>query len=217
MNTRLLLVDDQRLVRAGICMMIRGQKDMQVVGEADDGREAVEMTRDLSPDIVLMDITMPGLNGIDATRQITAMERSPKVIAVSGHTDRRFVADVLRAGAVGYLAKEAPPEELMLAIRTVMQNKVYLSPQIADTVLDDYRRFVPGSSSPEFANLSEREREVLQLMAEGKNTKQIASALHVGKKTVDTHRAHIMAKLNASSVADLVKHAIREGLTSVDP
>jgi DNA-binding NarL/FixJ family response regulator len=216
MAIRVLLADDHRLVREGIRLMIGQQPDMEVVGEADNGRATVELAKKLSPEIVLMDISMPDLNGIDATQQIAALSPAPKVIALTGHTDRRAVVDILRAGASGYVVKNAPPEELMLAIRTVDQGKVYLSPQIAGGVLDDFRRCMPASGSPEFASLSSREREVLQLMAEGKSTKQIAAVLNLSKKTVDNHREHLMSKLNASTLAELIKYAIREGLTSVD-
>jgi two-component system, NarL family, response regulator NreC len=159
---------------------------------------------------------MPDLNGIDATKQIMSLPPAPSVIALTGRTDRRAVVDVLRAGASGYVLKDSPAEELLLAIRTVAQGKVYLSPNIAGGVLEDLRQNSPSSGSPEFAALSMREREVLQLMAEGKSTKQIASALKLSKKTVDNHRAHLMSKLNVSTLAELIKYAIREGLTSVD-
>jgi DNA-binding NarL/FixJ family response regulator len=216
MAIRVLLADDQGLVRAGIAMMIGQQADMKVVGEAENGRGAVELARTLFPNVVLMDISMPDLNGIDATQQIAALSPAPKVIALSGRADRRAVVDILRAGASGYVVKNAPPEELMLAIRTVVHGKIYLSSQIAGGVLDDFRRYVPASGSPEYASLSSREREVLQLMAEGKSTKQIAAVLTLSKKTVDNHREHLMSKLNVSTLAELIKYAIREGLTSVD-
>ncbi|MGA2582071.1 MAG: response regulator transcription factor [Tepidisphaeraceae bacterium] len=216
MAIRILLADDHRLVREGIRLMIGQQPDMEVVGEADNGRSTVELAKKLSPEIVLIDISMPDLNGIDATHQITALSPAPRVIALSAHTDQRAVVDVLRAGASGYVVKNATAEELIQAIRMVAQAKVYLSPQIAGSVLEDFRRCMPASGSPEFASLSPREREVLQLMAEGKSTKQIAAVLNLSKKTVDNHREHLMSKLNASTLAELIKYAIREGLTSVD-
>jgi DNA-binding NarL/FixJ family response regulator len=216
MAIRVLVADDHGLMRAGIAMMINAQSDMVVVGEADNGRATVELAKTLSPNVVLMDISMPDLNGIDATQQIVALSPAPKVIALSGHTDRRAVVDILRAGASGYVVKNASPEELMLAIRKVGQGEVHLSAQIAGGVLDDFRRCMPASGSPEFASLSPREREVLQLMAEGKSTKQIATALNLSKKTVDNHREHLMSKLNASTLAELIKYAIREGITSVE-
>jgi DNA-binding NarL/FixJ family response regulator len=217
MGVRILLAEDQRLMRSGLATMIGLQGDMEIVGEAENGREAVELTQLLSPDIVLMDITMPELNGIDATQQIAVLNPAPKVIVLSLHSDRRNVTNALKAGASGYVVKDSPLEELVLAIRAVCSGRVYLSPQVSGGVLHDYRRCVPGRASPEFATLSAREREVLQLIAEGKSTKAIASALYVSKKTIDTHRAHILEKLHASSVAELVKYAIREGLTSADP
>ena len=204
-------------MRSGLATMVGLQPDMEIVGEADNGRAAVELAQKLSPDIVLMDISMPELNGIDATRQIAVLDPAPKVLMLSLHSDQRHVTDSLKAGASGYLVKDTPFDELVSAIRAVHQGRVYLSPQVSGGVLHEYRRSVPESASPEFATLSAREREVLQLIAEGKSTKAIASALYVSKKTIDTHRAHILAKLHASSVAELVKHAIREGLTSADP
>jgi DNA-binding NarL/FixJ family response regulator len=214
MGVRVLLAEDQGLMRSGLATMIGLQPDMEIVGEAVNGRAAVELAQQLSPDIVLMDITMPELNGIDATQQIAVLEPPPKVIILSLHSDQRHVTDALKAGASGYVVKDSPLEELVRAVR---QGRVYLSPQVSGGVLHDYRRSVPGSASPDFATLSAREREVLQLIAEGRTTKAIASALYVSKKTIDTHRAHILTKLHATSVAELVKHAIREGLTSADP
>jgi DNA-binding NarL/FixJ family response regulator len=216
MSIRVLLADDHSLVRAGIGLMIGQQTDMTVVGEADNGRSTVELARKLSPNIVLMDISMPDLNGIDATKQIIALSPAPSVIALTGHTDRRAIIEVLRAGASGYIVKDSPAEELMTAIRTVAQGKVYLSPSIAGGVLEDLRQHAPPGGSVEFGSLSLREREVLQLMAEGKSTKQIASALKLSKKTVDNHRAHLMSKLKVSTLAELIKYAIREGLTSIN-
>lgn len=216
MGIRVLLVEDQQLIRSGLSTMIGLQPDMEIVGEADNGRSAVELAQKLSPDIVLMDIAMPELNGIDATQQVAALDPPPKIIVLSLYSDQRHVTDALKAGASGYVVKDSPLEELVLAIRAVCQGRVYLSPQVSSGVLHDYRRCVPGSASPDFATLSAREREVLQLIAEGKSTKAIATALYVSKKTIDTHRAHIFRKLHASSVAELVKHAIREGLTSTD-
>ena len=215
MAIRILLADDHGLVRAGIRLMVGAQPDMQIVGESENGRDAVALSRKLSPDIVLMDISMPDLNGVDATLQIVALSPAPRVVALSGHTDERAIVGVLRAGASGYVVKNAPAEELMLAIRTVAGGKVYLSPQIAGSVLDELRS-APPSAVTGSTPLSPREREVLQLMAEGKSTKQIASALGISKKTADNHRAHLMEKLKATSLAELIKYAIREGLTSLN-
>jgi two-component system, NarL family, response regulator NreC len=213
---RVLVADDQHLVRSGIAAMIRLQPDMELVGEAENGRVAARLAREVAPDVVLMDVTMPDLNGIDATREVAALgPPAPKVIALSGHSDRRFVAGVLKAGAAGYVVKDAAPEELAAAIRAVSADKGYLSPQVAGAVVDDHRKWVPSGASAQFAALTPRERQVLQLMAEGKSTKTIAATLYVGKKTVDTHRANIMTKLNVDNMAELVKYAIREGLTTV--
>lgn len=216
MKIRILLADDHGLVRTGVAMMIRQQSDMEVAAEADNGRRTVELAKEIAPHIVLLDISMPDLNGIDATRQIVALPSPPKVIALTGHTDRRAVVDILRAGASGYVIKNSPPQELISAIRMVHEGKVYLSPTIAGGVLEDLRASRPAGGSSEFASLSTREREVLQLMAEGKTTKQIASTLKVSKNTIDNHRAHLMSKLHLSTLADLVKYAIREGITSLD-
>jgi DNA-binding NarL/FixJ family response regulator len=201
---------------------------MTVVAEAGDGRIAVQMSEESQPDVVVMDIAMPHLNGVEATRQIIGRRagKAPKVIALSMHQDRRFMTEMLKAGASGYLLKDAASEELIQAIRTVAGGKTYLSPQIADVVVDDYLRRLPlggpgQTSAPmaersAYAALTPREREVLQLMAEGKATKQIAMILHVSIKTVETHRRQLMEKLNLHSVAELTKYAIREGLTSVE-
>jgi two-component system response regulator NreC len=215
MAIRILLADDHGLVRAGIRLMIGSHAAMEIVGEAGNGRDAVALCHKLAPDIVLMDISMPDLNGVDATQQIVALSPAPRVVALSGHTDERAIVGVLRAGASGYVVKNAPAEELMLAIRTVAGGKVYLSPQIAGSVLDELRS-TPAAGVAGATPLSPREREVLQLMAEGKSTKQIASALGISKKTADNHRAHLMDKLKATSLADLIKYAICEGLTSLN-
>jgi len=186
-----------------------------VVGEAEDGRETVQLVQKLAPAVVIMDIGMPDLNGIEATRQIIAEHPHIKVVALSMHSDRRFVSEMLKAGASAYLLKDCAFEELVSAILTVMKNKIYLSPGIAGVVIENFIRNAPKSESSVFSLLSDREREVLQLMAEGKATKAIASHLHVSIKTVETHRINIMTKLDLHSVAELTKYAIREGLTSL--
>jgi DNA-binding NarL/FixJ family response regulator len=225
---KILLADDHQIVREGLRSVLEAEPDMTVVAEAGDGRVAVQMSEETQPDVVVMDIAMPHLNGVEATRQIIGRRtgRVPKVIALSMHQDRRFMTEMLKAGASGYLLKDAASEELIQAIRTVAGGKTYLSPQIADVVVDDYLRRLPlgapgQSAAPvgersAYAALTPREREVLQLMAEGKATKQIAMILHVSIKTVETHRRQLMEKLNLHSVAELTKYAIREGLTSVE-
>ena len=216
MSIRVLLGDDHRIMREGLRSLLEKEPDIELVGEAEDGRSTLELASRLKPQVVVMDISMPDLNGIDATRKLLEKLPSVKVLALSMHTDQRFIEGMLRAGATGYLPKDCASEELVRAIRTVLSNQTYLSPSIADVVRRDYlsqRREADISVS---GVLTEREREVLQLMAEGKNTKEIASRLQVSVKTIETFRQHIMQKLNLHSLAELTKYAIREGLTSLE-
>ena len=217
MSIRIVLADDHEIVREGLRSLLEKEKGMQVVAEAEDGRAAVDLTRELRPDVVIMDITMPGLNGVEATRTIVGEELGTRVIALSMHSGRKFMSAVLKAGASGYLLKECAVSELVRAIRCVTGGKVYLSPQITEAVVDDYVRYVPTSKSESRDALTPREREVLQLVAEGRTTKEIAGELHVSVKTVEAHRAQIMEKLNIHNVAGLTKFAIHEGLTSPEP
>jgi DNA-binding NarL/FixJ family response regulator len=212
---KVLLADDHQIIRDGLRSLLTNEPDIEVVGEANDGRAAVEMTQRLKPDIVVMDITMPGLNGIEATRQVRAISSDIKVLALSMHADKRFVAGVLHAGASGYVLKNCAFRELIQAIHTVAVNQTYLSPTIADIVVESYVRHSPLPASP-LSVLTPREREVLQLIAEGLTLKKIAATLCVSPKTIETHREQIMRKLNASSVAELTKYAVREGLTSLE-
>ncbi|MGA2500847.1 MAG: response regulator transcription factor [Tepidisphaeraceae bacterium] len=212
--TRVLIVDDHDIVRQGLRGLVEKEHDMQVVGEAADGRTAVRMAAELCPEIAIVDITMPQLNGIEATRQIRACSEGTRVLILSMHSGHRFVAEALKAGASGYLLKEAVVGELVSAIRSVAKGRVYLSPQVSDAVVDDYVRHVPTSADAAFGLLTAREREVLQLIAEGRTTKEAAQLLRISVKTVETHRAQIMAKLRIHSVAGLTKYAIHEGLTS---
>lgn len=216
MNVRILLCDDHKIVRDGLRALIEKEGQMEVVGEAQDGREALELIDELSPDVVILDIGMPGLNGIETAREIVAEHPHTKIIGLSMHSDRRFVSEMLKAGASGYLLKDCAFDELARAIRVVIANEIYLSPKIAGVVLDDYVSHLTGGGEAKPA-LTHREREVLQLLAEGKSTKQIALALGVSSKTVETHRQHIMRKLDVYSVAELTKYAVREGLTSLEP
>jgi two-component system, NarL family, response regulator NreC len=211
---KILIADDHEILREGIRRMIEKEPDMEVIGEAQDGRSAVKLARKLAPDIVLMDITMPDLNGMDATRKIVSETPGVKVLALSMHQDRKYVTGMLEAGATGYLIKGCKFEELATAIRSVARKNVYLSPRIADMVLQGYL----GKSPKKFAEpvLSSREREVLQLLAEGNSVKETAFKLGVSAKTVETHRRHIMEKLQISNSSEIVKYALREGLITLD-
>lgn len=212
---RVLIVDDHRIIREGLRVLLRSDPGVEVVGEAADGRAAVTMAAELSPDVVVMDITMPDLNGIDATRRIRSSNgHSPKVIALSAHADRRYATEMLSAGAAGFVIKEAAYEELSLALKTVMTNKLYLSPAVSEVIVEGMRSGGAPAGPTVFSELTPREREVLQLMAEGKATKQVAMHLHVSVKTAESHRRNLMEKLKLHSLAELTKYAIREGLTS---
>lgn len=185
----------------------------QVIAEADNGRSAVRLAKELQPDIVITDIAMPDLNGLEATRQICAEAPRAKVLALSMHTESRFVLGILEAGASGYLLKDAAFEELSVAIKAILKDQIYLSPAIAGVVVRQSLGHVGSKPRSERAKLSKREREVLQLIAEGKSTKEIAAKLYVSVKTVETHRKQIMDKLDIYSIAELTKYAIREGVT----
>jgi DNA-binding NarL/FixJ family response regulator len=216
MSIRILLADDHRILRQGLRAMLAGERDFEVLAEAEDGRTAVELAERLMPHVVVMDIGMPGLNGIEATRQIVERVPSVRVIALSAYADRRLIAEVLKAGASGYLLKESAFDELAEAIRTAAAKKVYLSPRIAAELVDDYVRMSKDPGPSVFDSLSPREREVLQLIAEGQSTKEVARILKVSVKTVETHRRQLMNKLELFSVAELTRYAIREGLVSLE-
>lgn len=216
MGIRIILADDHQIVRTGLRTLLKQYADMEVVAETENGHTTVTLSRKLVPDVVIMDIGMPDLNGIEATRQIMAEVPGVKVIALSMHSDRRFVARMLNAGASGYLLKNCAFEELIHAIHTVVAKQAYLSPGITGIVLEDYVQNRAASDSSGLEALTTREREVLQLLAEGKSTKQIASQLNVSAKTIETHRQHVMEKLDMFSIAELTKYAIRTGLTSLE-
>jgi len=215
MKIKILLVDDHQILRDGIRSLVKGYDDMEVIGEAADGREALNMVEKLSPDIVIMDISMPDLNGIDATRMIINEAPDVKVIALSMHHDKQFVSEIFKAGASGYLIKDSAFDELEHAIRIVMSGQTYINPKIASLVVESLVNQSVTPNPKSFSLLTEREREVLQLIADGKSTKQIAVDLNVSSKTIESHRRQVMGKLNVRSVADLTKFAIREGLTTI--
>jgi DNA-binding NarL/FixJ family response regulator len=214
MSIRILVADDHQLMREGLHALLDSQSDMMVVDEACNGRDVVAKAARLTPDIVLMDIGMPELNGIDATRQIGELAKPPRIIALSMHADRQFVQGVLRAGATGYLLKDSAFEELADAVRRVADGQVYLSPAIAGVVVESLQSDSGNGLSHD--TLTAREREVLQLMSEGHSTKEIARQLHISVKTVETHRRQVMRKLDIFSVAELTKYAIRNGLTKLE-
>jgi DNA-binding NarL/FixJ family response regulator len=215
MAIKVLIADDHQIVRQGLRTLLEKEPDLEVVAEAENGRSTVRMARESNAEVIIMDVAMPDLNGIEATRQIISEMPKVKVIALSMYADRRFVSNMLKAGASGYLLKDCASEELVRAIRVVLAHKTFLSPGVADIVVKDYVQTPLGPEASVFNVLSNREREVLQLMAEGKSTNQIAECLHVSVKTVETHRQQMMQKLKMHSVAELTKYAIREGLTTL--
>ena len=205
---RILLADDHAVVRQGFRLLLDEQPDMEVVGEAGNGREAVQCAADLKPDVIVMDVAMPELNGIEATRRINEEAPHSRVLALSMHKDAVYVREMLRAGARGYLLKDAIDRDLITAFRNVAEGDGYISPAVSDAVLSDYRRHV----SDPIDLLSSREREILQMLAEGKTNKEVAAMLHLSVHTVDAHRGRIMEKLNLHSIGELVRFAVRNGL-----
>ena len=217
MSVRLLLADDHVMMREGLKALLAKEADFTVVGEAENGKALVALAQKTSAQVVLMDVTMPDLNGIEATRKLLKAIPNCRVIALSGHSNGEFVREMLKAGASAYVVKSRAYEELVRAIREVMKGKKYLSPDVAQGVVDAYVEVASSTrENPAFIVLTDRERETLQLIAEGKSTKEVADGMGVSVKTIETHRHNIMEKLNLHSVAELTKYAIREGLTSVD-
>ena len=214
MTLRLLLADDHPIFRAGVRSLLDAQPDMEVIAEFEDGAGAVRAARKHTPDVVVIDVSMPGMNGLEATRRITAEAPAIKVLCLSMHTDNRFVKAAFKSGARGYLLKECALEDLVVAIHTVAASQIYVSRGLADTVLDGYGAV--GKESSALDLLTPREREVLQLLAEGHPAVDIASRLKVSVKTVGTHREHLMQKLDTHSLAGLTKFAIREGVTRLE-
>jgi two-component system response regulator NreC len=213
MKIRILLADDHTILRAGLKMMLNAQPDMEVVGEAQDGRQSIHEAQRLQPDIVLMDITMPDMNGIEATKQIKRLLPDIKVLILTMHEHDEYVFQALRAGASGYMLKEAADTDLISALRVIQSGQFYLSPTAQSVMVGDYlQRVRTGEEKDSYSSLTEREREILKLVAEGHTNNQIAERLVISPKTVDTHRTHIMDKLNLHSRAELVKYAMRRGL-----
>ncbi|MHC4293370.1 MAG: response regulator [Planctomycetota bacterium] len=217
MSIRIVIADDHKITREGLRSLLEKEDDMEVLAEAEDGRSAVKLVREVKPDVVIMDVSMPDLNGIVACKQVLGGSNNVKVIGLSMHSDTLFIAEMLKSGASGYLLKDCAFEELARAIRTVHEGNSYLSPGISGVVIDDYlHRLSKEKVTNKSDMLTERETEILQLLAEGKSTKQIALKLHISVKTVETHRRQIMNKLDIHTVAELTKYAIRKGLTTLE-
>lgn len=213
MAIKILIADDHKMVREAVSALLSSELGMEVVGQAEDGRSVVQLAQQLQPDVIIMDIIMPNLNGIEATRQIIHELPRTKIIALSAHSDRRSVREMLKAGASGYIPKQCAFAELVCAIRNVVSNHTYLSSQISGIVVEGYIHRLADRDDSAYSILTAREREVLQLIAEGKSTKVIAKELFVSIKTIEWHRSQLMNKLGVQSVAELVKYAINEGLT----
>jgi DNA-binding NarL/FixJ family response regulator len=214
MTIKVLIADDHQIVRESLRALLEKEPGISVVGEAEEGRTALRLAREFLPDVIIMDVAMPDLNGIEATRQVMSEFPEIKVIALSMHNDRRFVLNMLKAGARGYLLKDCASQHLIKAIRLVMANKTYIDHEIADLVVKDYLATTGPVEESSSALLTAREIEVLQLIVEGKTNSKIAETLKVSIKTVESHRHAIMLKLDIKSIAELTKFAIREGLTS---
>jgi len=212
---KILLVDDHGIIREGLSKLLQ-QAGHEVVGEATDGRSAVRLAAELEPDLIVMDIGMAGMNGIDATREIVTRRPTTRVVALSMHSDPTYVARMLQAGARGYLLKESAFDELVDAIDECQRGGIYLSRKITGVVVGDYLDRMTDAPKPPPVSLTPKEREVLQLVAEGKSTKEIAKLLFISVKTVETHRQNIMNRIGIRSIAQLTKYAIRQGLTSLD-
>lgn len=216
MTIRVLLVDDHQMMRQGLRALLSAETDIEIAGEAADGRTALDLVRTLLPDVVVMDIGMPELNGIEATRQIRTQHPKVRVVALSTHTDKRYVHHMLAAGACGYVLKIAAHGELVRAVRAASLGRTYLSAEIAGSVVERSTRAHDGGDVSAYSTLGAREREVLQLVAEGKTSAETAKEMHISVKTVETHRRNIAQKLGLRGTAELTKYAIREGLTSLD-
>lgn len=212
---KILIVDDHAIVRQGLRALIDKEEDMEVIAEAATGSEAIRLSGECRPDVIVMDISMPDVNGIDATKIITGASPEVHVLALSMESDRRFVVEVLKAGANGYVLKDAAFAELATAIRAVAANETYLPPRVTSLLIKEYLQRIPDEVPATYENLSLREREILQLIADGSNAKEIAFAFGVSVKTVENQRHSIMKKLDLFSIAELTKYAVRQGLTSL--
>lgn len=215
MSIRIILADDHGIVRKGLRFVLEQEPAMEVVGEAGDGREAIRLAEELKPDVVVMDIAMPNLNGIDATAQIVKREPRAGVIILSVHSDESYILRALTAGAKGYLLKDSADNDLVRAVQAVAQGRPFFSPAITQTLLEDYMRYLQQRGLEDsYDLLTEREREVLQLLAEGKSNKEVASLLNLSLYTVETHRTHLMQKLNLHNTAEIVLYAVRKKIIS---
>lgn len=213
---KVLIADDHGIIRDGLKALIKKQADFEVVGEAEDGNTAVEMASRLTPDVVIIDVTMPNLNGVDATRAIVRNNPNTKVIALSMHTEKTIVREMLKAGAYSYVLKSYLFDEINKSLEAIKKGERYLSPHIAVLIQEDYAASKAGGAASNKKSLSERERQILQLVAEGKSIKEISLLLRLSPKTVDAYRRNLMTKLGTANVAALIKYAVREGLTSLD-
>jgi DNA-binding NarL/FixJ family response regulator len=212
-RVRILLADDHTIVRQGLRKLLEERPDWEVIAEAGDGREAVRLAEQQKPDVAILDVAMPLLNGIEATRQITKRVPSTRVLVLSMHADEAYVTQILQAGATGYLLKDSADVDLLKAVDEAAQGRSFFSPAIARVMLDDYvRQLADKGVTDRYESLSEREREIFQLIAEAKTNKEIAALLNVSPSTVETHRAHIMEKLDLHSAAEIVLYAVRRGV-----
>lgn len=212
MEIKIVLADDHKILRDGLRNVIEKNSNLKVIAEAQDGREAVKLCEELKPDVVVMDVSMPGLNGVEATQQIIHENPAIKIIGLSMHSNKRFITGMFKAGAYGYLLKDSDSDELITAIKTVARNQKYVSQKISGIILNEFMASLPEEDS----ELSSREKEILQLIAEGKSSKDIGVILFLSSKTVDAHRKNIMDKLELRTIPELTKYAIKSGLTSLD-
>lgn len=217
MSIRTILADDHKVLRHGLSEALGKENGIEVIAEAENGLKAIELARRLSADLIIMDVSMPDLNGVEATRQIAKDCPKTKIIALSMHSGRNLVKEMFKAGAAGYLLKDCEYPELIQAIQIVMSGKTYISPSVSESLIEDYMKTSDSTKKNVFTVLSDREREVLQLLTEGRTTKETALKLHISPKTVEGHRSRIMKKLDIDNIANLTKYAIQEGLTQADP